>query len=303
MPLFISLAVFVIVLAAVAVYGHRVYVRPSRVYDQFTDSASVGTVPSRGLFEDASRFVGRIGRRIPFDVERASSVRLRLVAAGFRSESAVFVVSGVRVVLLVAAVIGAMACPVHGPYRWFAILGLGLIAYRIPEFGLRFLVNRRREQLSLALPDALDLIVVCAEAGLGLDQALRNSTREIRSLHPALAEELSLTSLEMTAGVRRAEALRHLAERTGEPELRKFSGVLIQADRFGTSLGESLRTHAEYLRTRRTQLAEERAGKVGVKLVFPIFFCILPSLLLVTAGPAFIAIGKTLFPALQGIAN
>jgi len=303
MPLFISFGVFLIVLASAAIYGYRVYVRPARVYDQFSESTATGLADGPGVAGTVTAWVARIGRRIPFDLERASRVRGQLLASGFRAERAVYIVSGVRICLLAGAILGGMASPVHGRYRWLIILALGLLAYRLPEFCLRFLVSRRQEQLSVALPDALDLIVVCAEAGLGLDQALRNTTREIRTIHPALAEELSLTSLEMTAGVRRAESLRNLAARTGEPEIRKFAAVLIQADRFGTSLGESLRTHAEYLRTRRTQSAEERAGKVGVKLVFPIFFCILPSLLLVAAGPAIIAISKTLMPALQGMGN
>ena len=302
MPVFIALGVFVIVLGSVAMYGHRVYVRPARVYDQLSDTASVSESGGNPL-NFFTVWIGRIGRRLPFDFERASRVRQQLLASGFRSESSVYIVSGVRIVLLAGAFLAGMASPLHGRYRLFAIGVSALVAYRLPEFGLRFLVTRRQEQLGNALPDALDLIVVCAEAGLGLDQGLRNVTREIRMLHPALAEELSLTSLEMTAGVRRGEALRNLAARTGQVEIRKFAAVLIQADRFGTSLAESLRTHAEYLRTRRTQLAEERAGKVGVKLVFPIFFCILPSLLLVAAGPAIIAISKTLLPALRGMNN
>ena len=303
MPIFVAFGVFLIVLVSGALYGYRIYVRPARVYEQLSNSAVTASADSESFMDSLLTFIGRVGRRMPFDPERTSRVRLQLLASGFRTESSIYVVSGVRILLLAGALIGATASPVHGRYRWMAITAAALIAYRIPEFGLRFLVKRRHEQLGLALPDALDLVVVCAEAGLGLDQALRNVTREIRTLHPALAEEFSLTSLEMTAGVRRGEALRNLSARTGEPEIRKFAAVLIQADRFGTSLAESLRSHAEYLRIRRTQLAEERAGKVGVKLVFPIFFCILPSLLLVAAGPAIISISNTLIPAIESMGN
>ena len=302
MPIFIAFGVFVIVLGSAVLYGYQIYVRPARVYDQLSEAADVD--PNAGsLLHSLILWVGRIGKRLPFDLKRASRVRQQLLASGFRSESSLYLVSGVRIVLLAGAVLAGMASPLHGRYQWFAIGVAALIAYRLPEFCLRFLVTRRQEQLGMALPDALDLIVVCAEAGLGLDQGLRNVTREIRTLHPALAEEFNLTSLEMTAGIRRGEALRNLAARTGQTEIRKFAAVLIQADRFGTSLAESLRTHAEYLRTRRTQLAEERAGKVGVKLVFPIFFCILPSLILIAAGPALISISKTLLPALRGMNN
>jgi tight adherence protein C len=116
-----------------------------------------------------------------------------------------------------------------------------------------------------------------------------------------LSEEISLVNLEMRAGKRRADALRNFAERTGEPEIRKLMAILIQNDRFGTSMGESLRNHSDFMRTRRRQEAEERAGKVGVKLVFPIFFCILPSIIIVAAGPALLQIFKYLFPMMKHI--
>jgi len=159
--------------------------------------------------------------------------------------------------------------------------------------------KRRQETLRLSLPDALDLMVVSIEAGLGLDMAMQHVARELATSHPQLSEELSLVTLEMRAGKRRADALRNLAERTGEGELRKLVAILIQSDRFGTSMGESLRTHSDYLRTRRRQEAEERAGKVGVKLVFPIFFFILPSMLIVAAGPGLLQVFKQLFPMMS----
>ena len=151
----------------------------------------------------------------------------------------------------------------------------------------------------LSLPDALDLLVVSVEAGLGLDQAIQHVARELQVSHPQLSEEMSLVTLEMRAGKRRSDALRNFAERTGEPEIQKLVAILIQNDRFGTSMGESLRTHSDFMRTRRRQEAEERAGKVGVKLVFPIFFFILPSMLIVAAGPGILQIFKYLFPMMK----
>jgi tight adherence protein C len=162
-------------------------------------------------------------------------------------------------------------------------------------------VAKRELLLRLSLPDALDLLVVSIEAGLGLDQAIQHVARELQVSHPDLSEELSLVTLEMRAGKRRADALRHLAERTGEPEIGKLTAILIQNDRFGTSMGESLRTHSDFLRTRRRQEAEERAGKVGVKLVFPIFFFILPSMLIVAAGPGILQVVKNLFPLMKSV--
>ena len=155
-------------------------------------------------------------------------------------------------------------------------------------------------QLRLSLPDALDMMVVAVEAGLGLDQALQYVSREIEQSHPDLSDDLSLVTLEMRAGKRRADALKNLADRTGEPELRKLTAILIQSDRFGTSMGESLRTHSDFMRIRRKQEAEERAAKVGVKLVFPIFLFILPSMMLVAAGPALLKVFRDLFPMMQG---
>src|ERR1044071_5154415 len=162
-------------------------------------------------------------------------------------------------------------------------------------------VKKRQETLRLSLPDALDLLVVSVEAGLGLDQALQHVSKELQVSHPQLSEELSLVTLEMRAGKRRSEALRNFAERTGEPEVRKLVAIMVQNDRFGTSMGESLRTHSDFMRTRRRQEAEERAAKVGLKLVFPIFFFILPSMLIVAAGPGILQIFKYLFPMMKQI--
>jgi tight adherence protein C len=171
----------------------------------------------------------------------------------------------------------------------------------LPRMFLERKVKKRQEILRLSLPDALDLLVVSVEAGLGLDMAIQHVARELQMTHPDLSEEMSLVTLEMRAGKRRSDALRNFAERTGEGEIRKLVAILVQSDRFGTSMGESLRTHSDFLRTRRRQEAEERAGKVGVKLVFPIFFFILPSMLIVAAGPGLLQIFKHLFPMMRQI--
>jgi tight adherence protein C len=139
----------------------------------------------------------------------------------------------------------------------------------------------------------------CASKRAGLDQAIRSVSEELKLTHKEISEELGLVTLEMRAGKRRADSLKNLADRTGEPELRKLVAILIQADRFGTSIAESLPTHSDFMRVRRRQEAEERAAKVGVKLVFPIFFCILPSMLIVAAGPGLLQIFKYLFPLMR----
>src|ERR1019366_7122194 len=161
----------------------------------------------------------------------------------------------------------------------------------------------RQEILRLSRPGALDLLVVWVEAGLGLDQVIQHVAKELQVSHPQLSEEMMLVTLEMRAGKRRSDALRNFAERTGEDEIRKLVAILIQNDRFGTSMGESLRTHSDFMRVARRQQAEERAGKVGVKLVFPIFFFILPSMLIVAAGPGILQIFKYLFPMMKHVGS
>jgi tight adherence protein C len=142
-------------------------------------------------------------------------------------------------------------------------------------------------------------MVVSVEAGLGLDQAIQYVAKELVQTHPDISEELQMVNLEIRAGKRRVEALRNLAERTAEAELRKLVAILIQTERFGTSIADSLRTHSDFMRVRRRQEAEERANKVGVKLVFPIFFLIMPSMLVVAAGPGLLQIFKTLIPMMK----
>ena len=165
-----------------------------------------------------------------------------------------------------------------------------------PNEYVRHAARKRQKQILRGLPNALDLMVVCVESGLGLDQAILQVAKELQSAHPEISEEFSLMNLEMKAGKRRAEALRNLADRTGVEEVKKLVAVLVQADRFGTSVAQSLRGHSEYMRVQTRQQAEEKAAKLGVKLVFPIFFCILPSLFVVTVGPVIVRIVRELIP-------
>jgi tight adherence protein C len=145
------------------------------------------------------------------------------------------------------------------------------------------------------------LLVVCVESGLGLDQAILQVAKELEHAHPEITEELAIVNLELKAGKRRAEALRNLADRTAVDDLKKLVAVLIQADRFGTGVAQSLRAHSDYMRVQARQIAEEKAAKLGVKLVFPIFFCILPSLFVVTVGPVVMRIMRQLLPMMNNI--
>jgi tight adherence protein C len=144
-------------------------------------------------------------------------------------------------------------------------------------------------------------MVVCVESGLGLDQAVMQVAKELEHAHPEISEELAIVNLELKAGKRRAEALRNLADRTAVEDLKKLVAVLIQADRFGTGVAQSLRAHADYMRVQARQVAEEKAAKLGVKLVFPIFFCILPSLFVVSVGPVVMKIMRELIPMMNNM--
>jgi tight adherence protein C len=164
-----------------------------------------------------------------------------------------------------------------------------------------FRIKRRQHAIQKGLPNALDLMVVCVESGLGIDQSTIQVAKELRHAHPEICDEFAVVNLELRAGKRRAEALHNLAERTGVDDMKKLVAVLVQTDRFGTSIAQSLRGHADYLRTLARQRAEERASKLAVKLVFPIFFCVLPSLFIVTIGPVMTRLVRDLIPMIENM--
>jgi tight adherence protein C len=242
---------------------------------------------------------------VPSSKVETADLRTQLIRGGYRSENATTVLYGLKIVAVMAMLVPCLmleSSMPDNPVMKLALMASGVAAgWILPRFVLEKKVTKRQNVIRLSLPDALDLMVVSVEAGLGLDQAIQHVARELHESHPELAEELSQITLEMRAGKRRSDALRNLAERTGEPEIGKLVAILIQNDRFGTSMGESLRSHSDFLRVRRRQEAEERAGKVGVKLVFPIFFFILPSMMIVAAGPGMLQIFKYLFPMMKQV--
>jgi tight adherence protein C len=186
--------------------------------------------------------------------------------------------------------------PLVGSANLLLAIGAAALGYLLPGMALARLAKRRQHRIRLSLPDALDLLVVSVEAGLGLDQALQRVGEELGVAHQDLSDELRLVNLELRAGNSRPEALRHLADRTGVDDLSSLAAMLIQTDKFGTSVAQSLRVHSETLRTKRRQRAEEAAAKTGVKMVFPLVFCIFPAIWVVTIGPAAIKFVQVLFP-------
>jgi tight adherence protein C len=302
MPLLAAILAFGTIMALVSYIGYRRYARPARILEQL--SAPVAKPAAGAEPRDSSmlRMLKNLGEKMPSPAD-TSQLRKELIMAGYRGEQAVPVFFGLRVVGAILLVLGSVLLQdfVKGnPALRILLPAMGAVTgFRLPVFFLQKRIKARQERLRLSLPDALDLMVVSVEAGLGLDQAMQHVARELEISHPELSEEILLVGLEMRAGKRRADALRNLAERTGEPEIRRLVAILVQNDRFGTSMAESLRTHSDFMRVRRRQEAEERAGKVGVKLVFPIFFFILPSMMVVAAGPGMLQIFKNLFPMME----
>jgi tight adherence protein C len=292
--------------------GYRLYYRPGRFMRQLGNPV---ITDERGRFGDAGQsepesnglvtFLQNLGAKVPTSEVDTATLKTLLIQAGFRSEHSVSVFYGVRfigvAVMLILCLMMSGSLPANGMMNIMVIVFGCAVGWVLPKMLLEKKSKKRQNIVRLALPDALDLLVVSVEAGLGLDMAIQHVARELQVTHPELAEELLLVTLEMRAGKRRADALRNLAERTGEAEVRKLVAILVQSDRFGTSMGESLRTHSDFMRTRRRQEGEERAAKVGVKLVFPIFFFILPSMLIVSAGPGLLQIFKDLFPMMKQI--
>ncbi len=310
-PILFSVCAFLMLMLILTWVGYRLIYKPGKFLRQLGNP--VITNDSRRVLEDNGEpeastivtFLHQLGSRVPSSDTEVATLKADLIRAGFRSENALPVFYGVRILSTLAMLVFCIMIEARMPPN--PVMKMGLMAsgvgagWILPRFFLEKKVTKRQEVLRLSLPDALDLLVVSIEAGLGLDQAIQHVARELHGSHPQLSEEMSLVTLEMRAGKRRSEALRNFAERTGEAEFRKLVAILIQNDRFGTSMGESLRTHSDFLRTRRRQEAEERAGKVGVKLVFPIFFFILPSMLVVAAGPGILQIFKYLFPMMKTI--
>jgi tight adherence protein C len=243
-------------------------------------------------------FLKRVGEKAPRSAKELGSLRLRLVQAGYRREEALTAFFGIRVLFALTLFALFSTSIIARPNIMLALGGLAL-GYLLPAMVLARLAKRRAHRIRLSLADALDLLVVSVEAGLGLDQALQRVATELAFAYPDLSDELRLINLELRAGKPRAEALRNLADRTGVDDLSSLVTMLIQTDKFGTSVAQSLRVYSETLRTKRRQRAEEAAAKTGVKMVFPLVFCIFPVIWIVTIGPAAIRFVTVLFPLIE----
>ncbi len=235
-----------------------------------------------------------------------SQLRIRFMNAGYRSATAPVLFFAVKTVLTFALpglffLYSVIAGLKLSPNVFLAIIVLVAgFGYFLPNAFLERRIRNRKREIFENFPDAIDLMTVCVEAGLGLDAALARVGEEMGLKSPTMGEELHLVNLELRAGNTREKALRNLALRTGVEEVDMLVAMLVQSDRFGTSVADSLRVHSDTLRTKRRLRAEETAAKIPLKLLFPLIFCIFPSMLLVLLGPAFISINRILLPTLTG---
>lgn len=237
------------------------------------------------------------------ELER-SALKVKLANAGFRSESAAAIYQGLRLVCLITGMIaGGGMLLFAGNFAMKTIAysaAPALLGFYLPSLGLGFLRGQRQQEIFLTLPDALDLLVVCVESGLGLDAGMRRVTDEMKGHAKVLCEEFALANLQLQMGRPRREVLHDLGVRTGVDDVRSLAAILIQADRFGASIANALRVQSDAMRTRRRQIAEEKAAKVAVKLIFPLVLFIFPAIFVVLVGPAAIQIYKQMLSKTPG---
>jgi tight adherence protein C len=263
-----------------------------------------GTDPSDAATGGVTRKVEQVlitmGEKLPRSPAEMSRQERKLAQAGYRRKDAVLLLNGAHIAVALTFLATFAAFGFLYRYSFFAIVLTVFAGAAIPDLWLKRAIAKRHEGIQFGLPDAMDLSVIAVEAGLGLDQALMRVGSEISSAHPELADELRLRNLEVNMGRSRADALRNLAERTGVEDLKALVAILIQTDRFGTSVGQALRTFSDSLRTKRRQRAEEAAAKLAIKMVVPMVVFIFPGVFIVILGPAFISIIRDLLPTLNG---
>lgn len=294
-------AFFLFLFAAVSLAGYLFVLRPTAPDPRPDEIPAALTMPEPGGTSTRGAVIQTfrmIGEAMPGSQAESNPLRKRLASAGYRWPSAISIFYGIKFMcaLLLGAIAGWAAVlytrdPSSFPIPFLCAFGFG---YLIPDRILDRAVAARKERLRRALPAAMDLMILALEAGQALDQAVLDTSRGLKRAFPDLAAEFMQMHLELRASNSRAEVIRHFADRNNDLELRKFATLLLDTDRFGTSLGPALRTHSKYLRIRFRQIAQEKARKIGVKLIFPVFFLIFPSVILVTLGPAAILISTQL---------
>lgn len=305
----IAFLVLVFVVVVAGVLGATAVMRPNAAQDRLREFTAGDARPARSdrwvkWFAYVSRPIGKLSA--PEEGFEKSSLKLRFAHAGIRNPAAPTVFFGVKTLLtlglpmLAFAGLSLAGSTLRGNNLLMIILLMACIGYYGPNAWLSGKVTRRQREIFESFPDALDLMTVCVEAGLGTESALMRVAEDMQFKSPVLSEEMRLVNLELRAGADREKALRNFAIRTGVDEVDGFVTMISQAERFGTSIAASLRIHADMLRTRRRQKAEEAAAKIALKLLFPLMFCIFPSLMVVLMGPAMIQVYRILLPTFSG---
>ncbi|MGD0990297.1 MAG: type II secretion system F family protein [Candidatus Sulfotelmatobacter sp.] len=289
MPLILTIVVFVTIVLVVFAFGAAA-VTPSSVLGArlraLGGQAVAQEKPALKVKERIEQALDPLSKAIPLSPADVSRTRAWLIQAGLREPRHVTLYFGARLLL---AFLGFVGVVIFSGFNSLPLLVcIPALGFFIPRFFLKRMIKARQQRIRIALPDALDLTVICVEAGLALDQALLRVGVDLHHAHPDLGDEFHFVNLEMRAGKPRPEALRNMVERTGVDDIRSLVGTLIQTDRFGTSVAQALRVHSDSLRTQRRQRAEEQAAKTTIKMVPPLVIFILVPFLFVTIGPALI---------------
>jgi len=291
MPLILTIVVFVTVVLVVFSFGAAVVTPTSvlgaRLRALGGQALQTPEAPTMKVKERIEQALDPLSKAIPLSPSDVSRTRAWLIQAGLRESRHVNYYFGSRILLGFLGLAGVIVF--SGVSSMPLLVCVPALGFFIPRFILKRMIKDRQQRIRIALPDALDLTVICVEAGLALDQALMRVGKDLHHAHPDLSDEFHLVNLEMRAGKPRAEALRNLVDRTGVDDIRALVGTLIQTDRFGTSVAQALRVHSDSLRTARRQRAEEQAAKTTIKMVPPLVVFILVPFLFVTIGPALIS--------------
>ena len=300
--------VFVLVLAVLVRFGREHHPAVKRMQElqgraagsgKKTRGEELGRTKER-LTAGAAKMLREIGFRIMPNEEKTSKLRKLLVQAGYRREDSVKLFAGIRTFSAVVFFILFAYIGQYGNRPWAVVVFLSFVVaaagYFIPNTVLNFKIQKRQEQIAKSLADAIDLLVIGVEAGLGLNAALLRVGSDLAVRNRAIAEEFCLVNQDLRTGIPREKALRNLGDRNRLEDLRIFTGALILADRLGTSVADTLRAQADSLRTRIRQKAEEQAARAGIKMLFPLVFFILPALIIILMGPAVISVVRTFNP-------
>jgi tight adherence protein C len=294
----IALLSFVVIFILVASGGMLLFYRQAavqRISTVVTSRAEMSELSDTSHSKTAwfAGVVQQLARVVPKSQAEMSVVKQRLTRAGFRTESAVKMFYGAKVICPLLFCVGAIAAGFteDSPFIAYVIsLGLGFL---FPDFWLGRRISLRQKQIKLGLPEVLDFLIICIEAGLSIDQATARTAQELKLSQPALSDELDIVVLEQRAGRARSDAWKQFAERSDVDSVKKLVAVLVQSEQLGTSIAKTLRVHSDTLRTQRRQEVEEKAAKTTIKLVFPLVFFIFPSLFLVVLGPEAILMAES----------